>query len=128
MSNNNLYLKLAPKLNKTTVIRGTEPPGIFNFSVTIPSPAIQTIVFPSYLTARAGKITTIQNIKTDFGSLTCSLVVDGIAVTGFPTTINTVAQTVSVNVTINIGSIVQLVISGVSAATNLQFLILGNNT
>ncbi len=99
----------------------------YAISVSIPTPTVETITLRGYSTS-AGLLTALKVAKTGAGSVSVSLLVDGVAVSNFPATINTTVQNVNLNTSVNVGSIIQLVITAVSGASMLEFTLLGLNS
>jgi hypothetical protein len=125
MSNNSLYLKLAPKLNVTTLVKGPISNG-FEISVAAPTPVIETIPLRAYV-SRAGSLTAIRNLQTASGTVSVSIMVDGNLVIGSNVTVTTTPQNININYDLHVGSVIQLVISSVAGGAMLQFSLLGVN-
>lgn len=125
-----IYLRYRPKYPVTIlpINAGTVTPsaGSWESTITIPTPIVATYRVRAYA-AKAGTLTDVKAAVTGAGSVSCSLAVNGTPVSGFPTTLDTSPQSVSVNQSYNAGAHFDFSITAVTGATMVSLGLLGTN-
>lgn len=101
--------------------------GSIEIPVDILTPIVETIVLRGFVSI-AGTLSDFRNASVDAGTATVSITVDGTPISGFPITLTPTPQDLTFNTSLSVGSVVRLVVSAVSGASQIRGTLLGINS
>ena len=99
----------------------------FELTTTIPSVTARTVSLRGYA-SKAGTLTAMKNAFCSSSPASVSLTINGVAVPGFPSVLNSTPQNVSLNTSYPIGAEFLLTMGSVASPSSMSLTLLGLNT